>query len=170
MFQVNDYVVYGSNGVCKVLEIGTPDMHGIDSSKLYYKLKPISLHGNIIYTPIANKNNLLRSIITKEEALELIDEIPNIEIIDEPNDKLRESKYKESMRKYNCREWVKIIKTSYLQKEKRLSAGKKAGNIELRYLSEAEDFLYNELSIPLGISKEETVDFITNRLQALSAI
>ena len=36
MFHVGDYIVYGSNGICRVEEITHPDIAGIDEDKLYY--------------------------------------------------------------------------------------------------------------------------------------
>ena len=40
MFHVGDYIVYGSNGICRVEEITHPDIAGIDEDKLYYVLVP----------------------------------------------------------------------------------------------------------------------------------
>jgi CarD family transcriptional regulator len=170
MFQVNDYVVYGSSGVCKILEIGTPEINLIDRTKLYYTIKPEFTRGSLIYTPVDNDKQILRSIITKEDALMLIDDIPYMDIIQIANDKLRNLSYKQTMRRYNCREWMKLIKTLYLDKEKRLSEGKKFGYTDMKYLQEAEDYLYCEFSIPLGIPREEMDDFIKDRLLNLNAI
>ncbi|HIT89333.1 MAG TPA: transcriptional regulator, partial [Candidatus Merdenecus merdavium] len=41
MYQIDAYVVYGNVGVCKVLDIGTFDMGGVDNKKLYYTLEPL---------------------------------------------------------------------------------------------------------------------------------
>ena len=42
MFSVGDYVVYGSNGVCKVTEIGPMDLPGVSKDKLFYTMIRIS--------------------------------------------------------------------------------------------------------------------------------
>ncbi|MDD3172707.1 MAG: CarD family transcriptional regulator [Herbinix sp.] len=167
MFQVNDYLAYGNSGVCKVIEIGTPDMNGIDKSILYYTLQPVYSKGSIIYTPTGNENKAIRKILSEEEALDLINDIPNIETIQESNDKLREIIYKEAMKKHECREWVKIIKTLYLKNKQRLLDGKKIASTDLRYLHEAEECLYGELSIPLGIPKDNMEDLINNKIDLL---
>jgi CarD family transcriptional regulator len=161
LFQVEDYVVYGSSGVCKVLEIGTPKMHGIDDSKLYYKLGPVYSKGSFVYIPV--ENQVLREIISKEEAIKLIDNIPNIHIIQVPNDRMRDLIYKETMKKYDCIEWIKIIKTLYIDKQKRLSEGKKIGNNDMKYLHDAQDYLFGELSISLGMTKDKIEELIMNR-------
>lgn len=164
MFQINDYVVYGNHGVCKVLEIGTPDIDGIDRIKSYYTLQPVYFSRSKLYIPVESKKTNLRKLITKEEALKLIDEIPKIDILRTLNDKQREEKYKEAMRKYDCREWIRIIKTLYLRNQQKSNEGKKMSGHEIKYLHEAEDFLYGELSIPLEIPKESMEEFITTRV------
>ena len=42
MYQINDLVMYGSIGVCKVTDITKPDFAGSDEEKLYYVLEPVS--------------------------------------------------------------------------------------------------------------------------------
>jgi CarD family transcriptional regulator len=164
MFQVNDYVVYGNNGVCRILEIGTPEIRGVENSKIYYTLQPVYSRGSIIYIPLDNEKPIVRGVITKEEALRLIQDVPNIEIIEGANDKFREMKYKEAMKKYDCREWIRIIKTFYQNNRHRLTEGKKISSIDMRYLHDAQEYLYGELSISLGIPKEEMEDFILKNL------
>jgi CarD family transcriptional regulator len=41
MFAVGDYIIYGSNGVCKVEAVGLLDMSGIPKDRQYYTLQPI---------------------------------------------------------------------------------------------------------------------------------
>lgn len=164
MFQVNSYIVYGSNGVCKILEIGIPAIHGIDKSKRYYTLQPLYSNGSLIYTPVDNRNTVMREVISRKEALHLINDIPNIEIIQIPNDKLRDSLYKEILKKSDCRDLIKLIKTIYLKNQQRLTEGKKIGSFETKYLHDAEGCLFGELSIPLGISKDEMVEYITGKM------
>jgi len=170
MFQVDDYIVYNSNGVCKVLEIGTPDIYGVDKSILYYTLQPVYSKSSVVYLPVENKKLVIRRIISKEEALVLINDIPNIGTIEALNVKLQEQGYKESMKKNDCREWIKIIKTLHLKNLQRLSEGKKIGSTDLRYLHEAEDCLFGELSIPLEIPKEKMEDYITSRIDLLKTV
>ncbi len=164
MYQVNDYIVYGNHGVCKILEIGTPDIVGIDKSKLYYTLQPVYSKGRTIYTLIDNEKTIMRKILTKEEALNLIDDIPSIDLIKVANDKLQEAEYKTLIRKCDCRAWLKVIKTLYAKNQKKISEGKKIGSTDLKFLHEAEEYLYGELSIPLNIPRENMEDYITNRL------
>ncbi len=167
MFEVEDYIIYGNNGVCKVMDVGCLDIGSIDKRKIFYTLQPTYTQG-ILYTPVDNNKVVMRNLISKEEAWELINDISNIEIILAENDKQAEARYKESMKKCDCREWLIIIKTLYIKKQERLSQGKKITSTDERYLNIAEEQLYGELSVLLDISKEEMEELIMSRLEAVN--
>ena len=63
MFSVNDYVVYGSEGVCRIEDIGRKDITGLDREKEYYTLVPVYKSGRI-YTP-TDSSIIMRRVITK---------------------------------------------------------------------------------------------------------
>lgn len=170
MFQINEYVVYGGSGVCKVNKIGNLDISGIDKDKSYYTLEPLYSKGSIVYTPIDNSRVIMRKILSKDEAWELINDIPNIETIWGTDEKKIEEVYKDAMKKYDCREWIKIIKTLYLRKQDRIAQGKKGTSTDERYLRMAEDNLFGELAIPLEMPKDKVEDFIVARVELLESI
>jgi RNA polymerase-interacting CarD/CdnL/TRCF family regulator len=78
VFKINEYIVYGNDGVCKVEGIGKPDFYDESSDKKYYMLKPVFCDNSIIYSPIDNSRVVMRRVITKEEVQELINLIPEI--------------------------------------------------------------------------------------------
>ena len=119
MYKVNDYVVYKRN-VCKIKEV----------KNNLYVLNPIDDESLII--TISKDNNSIRNIITKEESLNLINSIPNIDII-KANDKLIENEYKNLLN---------------------------SGRLE-------EKLLYNELSISLNLSYEDTKKYIKESVEQL---
>lgn len=160
MFQVNDYVVYGVNGVCRVKEIGTLNISGSNTDKLYYTLEPLYSKGSMVYTPIDNQKVIMRKILSKDEAWKLIDDIPNIEIISSTDDKNRDELFKGAMKKYDGREWIKIIKTVNVRKQERIAQGKKIAFTDEKYLHMAEDNLYGELAISLEMPMDKVQDFI----------
>lgn len=165
MFEKGNYIVYGTSGVCKVEDITTMNMDGISRDRLYYVLSPLSQAGGKIFTPVDNQKSLMRGIVSEEEAVSLIDEMPEIEALWIANDKQREANYKECMKSCDCREWVKIIKALYTRKMERNAQGKKITSTDEKYLKMAEEALYSELSIPLGIPKSEMVDYIAARVE-----
>lgn len=160
MYQIGDFVVYGRTGICEVTDITTMKMAGIPKDKLYYILTPWKDKGGKIFTPVDNEKVVIRTVISKEEAIGLLNRIPSIEELWIPNEKMREAMYKESIRKCDCEELIKIIKTLYIRKQERIAQGKKITTTDERYLKMAEGSLYSELSIVLGIPEIEMESYI----------
>ena len=72
MFQINDTVMYGTHGVCKIEDITMKEFMG--SQKEYYVLKPISDFTATLYVPTHNEKLLarMRRILSKQEVYQLI--------------------------------------------------------------------------------------------------
>lgn len=170
MFEVGDFIVYGNNGVCKIKEIGALDSPGISKDRIYYTLESCYTAGNKIFTPADNKKVIKRPVISREEAMNIIDDIDNIDVLWIPDEKKRELNYKESVKKCDCRELVKIIKTIYLRKQIRLAEGKKVMACDEKYFRIAEDNLFGELAVSLEMTKEEVKEFVIARVEKLAAL
>ncbi len=169
MFEKGEYIVYGTTGVCQVRDITTVDMEGIPKERLYYVLIPSGTSGSKILTPVEGNKNVMRRILTKEEAYRLIDGIQEVDRLWVADEKQRELRYKEALRTCDCREWVGIIKTLYLRKKDRMVRGKRLTEVDERYMKKAKENLYGELAIPLGISPAQVEAFITSRIDAAEA-
>lgn len=170
MFEVGEYIIYGNHGVCKIEDIGNSDMPSFDENKKYYKLQPIFSKSSILYTPVDNDKVVMRRVITDEEARHLIEQIPDTPILLIENDKQREEIYKETLKKYNCTDWIKIIKTLYVRKQERISQGKKMTFIDEKYLSISKDCLYGELSIAMDMSRDEIESLVVKYLENLNVV
>lgn len=164
MFEKGEYVVCGSKGVCLVEDITTLDISGVDKERQYYILKPVYVAGSTVYLPVDATKESIRRILSKEEAKELIHVIPEIPLITITNDKLLEQEYRGCIRSNNCKEWIKIIKTIYLRKQKRIEAGRKVTAVDAKYFRLAEDNLYGELAVSLGMPREEVESYITGEI------
>ena len=166
MFEIGQYVNYGKHGVCVVEDITHMDIPGADKDKLYYVLSKVYTRGNKIYTAVDNKKVPMREILTKSEAEDLIADIPQIEKLEVANDKSRNDRYKDAMTTCDCRQWVKVLKSLYSRKQDCIARGRKVAVTDERFYKEAEDHLYGELALALGIEKGEVEDFITQRIEA----
>ena len=153
MFEIGEYVVCGAKGVCQIRDITHIDMSGADKEKLYYVLAPVGDKNGTIYVPTDSEKIIMRRTISKEEAERLIDELPQIELLWVPDDKQRED-----------HAWVSIVKTLYQRKKERLAQGKKATAVDERYMKAAENGLYGELSLTLGVPREKMENYIRERL------
>ena len=165
MFGKGDYVVCGSKGVCTVEDITRLHLPGVDEEKEYYILKPVYTVGSTVYIPADAGADTMRGILSEEEANQLIYEIPEIPSIEGINEKLLEQEYKGCMRANLCREWVKILKTTYQRTRKRQEMGRKVTAVDAKYTRIAEDILYGELAVVLKIPRETVGAFIASKLE-----
>lgn len=164
VFSKGEYVVVGNKGVCAVEDITTLNISGVDKEREYYILKPVYMSGSTVYVPVDTAKESMRRILTKEEAKQLIEGIPEILPITTSNDKLLEQEYRGCMKTNCCEEWIKIIKTIYLRKQKRLEAGRKVTAVDAKYFRIAEDNLYGELAVVLDIPRTEVQTYIASEI------
>ena len=150
MFHVGDYIVYGSNGICRVEEITHPDIAGIDEDKLYYVLVPEKTRDSRLFCPTDNSR-----VITADEAAALMEEVKEIEPLQVESERMRDDSYKKAMKSCDLRQCVKVIKALLIRKEERESHGKKVTVTDERYMKLAEEGLYSELSLVMGKDREE---------------
>lgn len=170
MYNVGEYIIYGTKGVCQVADITTMDLDGMQKGTKYYILQPWNQSGSRIFVSVDNQKTLMRRILLRQEAETLIDEIPEIGEMWIDNEKMREERYKECIRTCDCRELVRIIKTLYLRREERIKAGKKITATDERYLKLAEDHLYSELAVALEMPAEHMQEYITERVEKSKAL
>lgn len=165
MYKIGECIIYGNKGVCKVDSICT--MGSGKDMQDYYCLIPASDSAGKIFTPINNDKVIMRRVLSREEAMELIDSIPDIEQLTIDNEKQREADYKQAIHSCDCRELVSVIKTMYCRKKERLAKGMKSTVIDDRYLKEAENNLYSELALAIGKDKSEIPEFVIGRIEQL---
>lgn len=161
MFAVGDYVVFGTDGVCMVENVGPLDMEGVSKDKLYYTLAPFGKTGNNrIFAPVESKRVVMRKVLSSEEAHELIESIATIEKLVVSDEKKREETYKHVLQGCDCREIISLIKEIYTRKTERSAQGKKLPSVDERYYTMAQNSLFSELSLPLQLDKDDVQQYI----------
>lgn len=164
MFDVGDFVVFGSDGVCRVEAVGNLEIDGISKEKLYYTLIPVGKNGNgRIFAPVEGRKVTVRRVVNAEEANRLIDEMTRIERLVITDEKKREERYRQVIQNCDLREVVQLIKEIGCRKQMRDAIGKKLTAVDERYYSIAENCLYSELCLPLNMEKTQVKDYITKK-------
>lgn len=160
MFQIGDFIIYGTNGVCRVESIGSVNVPGAAADKQYYTLSPVRSPGGHIYTPVDNQRIVMRPILTRDETERLIHSLPDITPLNVSDEKNVEALYKHSLNSCDSVQWVRVIKTIRLRKERRIQAGKKITAVDDRYMRIAEENFYGELSVVLNKDRSEILSYI----------
>lgn len=166
MYQKGQYIIYGIRGVCEVTDVITIDRPDGPKGRLYYELRPYYQKDSKIVAPVDSEKTITRPLLSREEAMKLINSISEVSEMEVINDKQREERYKEALKTCDCRVWVSMIKTLYLRRKDRLEQGKKMTDLDERYFKTAEDNLYSELALSLGMPREEMAGYITERVLA----
>ena len=170
MFEVGDYIVYGSNGVCEVKSVGPIDCPGVSSDKLYYTLRPLYIRDSSVYTPVDNNKVIMRGVMTKAEAEAFVDGINDIDALTIQDERKRELEYKKTVNTCDPVELVRMIKTISDRMNQRQSEGKKMTAADMKYIHIAEESLCGELAISLDMDKDEVREYIATRVDDMQGI
>lgn len=164
MYKVGDLIIYGSSGVCKVEDIGVPNITGINNNKDYYTLKPVYQDGKI-FTPV-DTSIFMRPIMSYKEVQELIDIIPTMQkdLVYDKNARVVEDYYKEFLETHDCSELLTLIKMLYEKKADTINNKKKPSQIDEKFMGIAENLINEEFSVVLGIEKDEVPNYIGSKL------
>ncbi len=164
MLSIGDIIVYGSEGVCKVVDLQEIAFSSNDK-KEYYILVPELNTSSKLYLP--KDNDVLMSrvkpLLTYEEIKELIQDTSNtIEWIEDS--KARNKYYKELMSTYNRNNVFAIAKQLYLVKTGKLVTQVNFTNWMDDMLKKAAGILYSEFAYVVNLSEEELLPFIAGEI------
>ena len=164
MFEIGDYVLNATNGICKISEIVELDMSGDKKLKSYFLLRPVEEENDRVYIPVDNADKRIRKVITQDEAQAVLDRVPEIEALVVNNEKERETLYKEAVRSCEPDNVVSLLKCLHIRNEQRAQAGKKSTAVDECYGKMAEHNLNAELAFVLEKDKQEIKDIIHDML------
>jgi len=159
-YKVNDTILYGIHGVCRITEISERQFN--DKCREYYVLKPICDDKATLYVPVNNEKlvDKMRRVLTAAEIYELIETMPDENTIWIENESARKEKYKEILRQGDRVELVRLVKTLYQHQETQREKGKKLHLADERFMKDAERMLFAEFAHVLDIKYEQVLPFI----------
>ena len=107
------------------------------------------------YVPTDDESNIRRPV-SREEAMDLISRMPDIEVLRVKNEKFREQEYKNCIADFCPENWIKVLKTLYKRTQSRGSIT----SMDKKYQMLLEHALYSEFSFALGIPANRMTQFI----------
>lgn len=165
MYKTGDLIIYGGNGVCRVMDITERSMTGTDHEQLYYVLMPL-YQNCTIYVPTNNTKVFMRPIISKEEAEQLIDKIPTIraEAYHSPVVSKLSGHYNALLETNECSDLLELCMSLHTKKQAAEQEKRKFGAMDEKFMKRAEDRLFGELAAALDIDREDVEGYITDRI------
>ena len=165
MFKIDETILYGNEGVCKIVDIMKRNFRGKEVE--YYVLKSVDGPGITIYVPTDNQELIskMKKTLSIEEIYALIHSMPESQLEWIANDNVRKERYKGVLKNGDRQQLVQLIRTLYLHQQKLKQLGKKFHATDEKILKEAEKILYHEFAYVLNIQLEEVVPFICEQLE-----
>ncbi len=164
MFNVNDKILYGTHGICKIVDITEQKFNG--STNKYYILQPLHNASSTIYVPLDNEKLLarMRRILSEEEIYELIKAMPDKETSWIENKNERNERFRSILSSGDRSEIIKLIKVIYQHKEELKAIGKKLHASDEQFFREAEKVIYDEFALVLNIRYDQVLPFIVDQI------
>lgn len=163
VFEKDDYLVYGTAGVCQLIDIEKRCFDGKNKFD-YFKLVPMQAEKSIYYLPVNKSQGKLRKLLTKEQVYSLIDSLPLGEIEWSDNARERKMIFDEILKSGNYEKIMAMLKTIYNHQKERAKTGKKLMTYDENTMRTAELLIYQEFSVVLGIPEDSVEGFITDRV------
>lgn len=165
MYKINDVIVYGKMGACEITDITTKRDANFKKNQLYYVLKPLN-ESCVIYIPV-NTRVFMRPIISAADAERLIDMIPTVDAgaYENLDAKQLARKYEAAIESRDCEELLKLTMSIHAKKEATEKRGRSFGQIDRKYMKQAEDLLFSEIASAVGIPMEKVQDYIASRIE-----
>lgn len=165
MFCVGDTVLYGSQGVCRI--VGTDEKKLGGTKVEYFVLKPVYDENSTLFVPSTNTNLIskMRNVLSAQQIYDMIKTMPDENTIWIEDENERKQKYQQIVIEGNRQKLVQIIKTLHLHQISQEEKGKKLHQADENILKQAEKLLYNEFALVLNIQPDEVLPFITEQIK-----
>ena len=143
MYKQGDFVICASGGIWEIQ----------DTSDGVLRLNEHS--SGRIRSLFEGDSDIVRTVSSREQILDVIDRVCFIRTIQAPNDRVRREFYEEAMSKHDEVEWIKVIKSVYIRKQSgRLMKGEEV------FAKSAKSYFHEEVSVVLGIPVGEVEEYI----------
>lgn len=164
--KIGEYVVYKNSGICRITAIRSmrfPKM----KERVYYICSPIYDESAVIYAPADSEEaeRGMRKILTAEEIDSIIASAESIESDLSKDSKERTAVFEEKLLGGDRTEILWLIKVITEEKRQRESQKKKLYAADAKILATAEKIITEEFAFALGISKNEVIPYITDRIK-----
>lgn len=160
MFTTGDRVMYGSHGVCTIVDI---EQRRIDRKDIeYYVLCPIKQIDARFYIPVQNPKALskLSPLLSPMQLEALFREQANAADIWIEDENMRKQKYKEVISSGNRADLIQWVRSLHIRRRMIAEAGKKFHQADDNFLKDAEKLLTTEFSIVLNISEDLVREYV----------
>jgi CarD family transcriptional regulator len=164
-YQIGDKAIDKSGRIFSVESIQSKDF-GMGASD-YLVMKPCFSYDFTpdyrFFIPKDKADTILHPVLTKDEALALIDSLPSLELYPELGPRERKTQFQNVITSGERKDICRVIKTLTAYREKRKKENKPFSDFDHRLLDSLTAMLQNEMSIALSIPGKDLNAFIHDR-------
>ena len=166
MYELNEILVYGNNGVCRLVDIRKEIFTG--SPAMYYILSPVFGGQTTLYVPIENTalSSKLRPVMLKETLHEMMLTAKSSAADWEKDDRLRSEKFHTIVSNGLSSELLTVLKSLVIHRNELKQTVKKLHNADERTLALCEKIIGEEYAYAFGVDVSDALSHIENELTA----
>ena len=157
-FNKGERVIHCRDGLAVIMDNAT--IAGND----YFVVKAVRGGGENIYVPVDRADVIIRPIMTKEEANQLVEKMKGFGIEYNNNTKQRRDSLKRRLMSGDVNDTAFLFKQLYFFKEIK-DPSVKYGPVDLDMLQYAANNLLDELAISYSVGRDEIEQFIYQKLK-----
>ena len=167
MFSKDEVIIYGSYGVCRITEITKKEFKGAMVD--YYVLNPIFNPTSTIFVPAGNEalQKKMHKAFCRNEALELIKSIPQVQPIWIEHENSRKTIYSDILTRRERTEIIGLIMALHIHQSRQIEKKRRLHISDQRFLNEAQKTLCEELAFALGMAPDDIPALIKSKYQRL---
>ncbi len=165
MFSKGEYVVYATNGICLIEDIG-PMRNSEEQDKNYYILRPNNSPASVLYVPLdsAVLCAKMRNVFTKDELEQILADVrsDSFDWIDER--KSRMNTFREMLHSGDMKVLILLAGCIYRKRDQLGQAGKRLSDADEHVLKSAVRIVEEEFAWVLGIPRTSVSSYIKDSL------
>lgn len=166
MYNVGDIVIYTLYGICTIAEETERIFNGANAK--YFVLVPLSDSKTRITIPAENPIILARlhTLLSKDEALAIIEEIPFLENYWIDNDNQRKREFGDIVKGGNRKEILKMMKSIYSHAQGLKNKGRKLHVSDEQSMRDGEKLILDEFAYVLKKERSLLLEEIKSKFEA----
>ena len=165
MYKVNDVVIYGTSGVCKILDICQKSFAGTVSN--YYILKPLLQNGTTVFIPTDNSRltSKMHLTLTQDKFNCIFRSVCNKTPLRPESEQERQSKFAEILESGNREALMLMIYDLHNYQTEQRENGRRLHLADERLLNSAESLLFDEVAYVFNIDRSDAAEFVKKQFE-----
>lgn len=164
MYQVGEYVVYGVQGVCRVL--GKEKQMVNRKRTEYLVLEPLAKGESKFYLPIQNPTAIgkLKPVLSRQQIELLMNSVEIRQTCWIPEESLRKQRYRDLLGSGDRVALLQMLAALYRHKAEQEAAGKKFHQCDDYFLRDAEKLLCSEFCLVMEMETDQARHYLRSHL------